>query len=348
MNSNLKEAVFKRRPRYPGRNPRRFEEKYKEHDPDRYPETSEKVKNSGKTPAGTHRPVLLEEVIGVLSPRPTQVGVDATLGWGGHAEEILARLVPGGRLLALDVDPLERAKTEARLRARGLDESVLIIRGTNFAGLLGVLEREGLGPVDFVFADLGVSSMQLDDPARGFSFKTDGPLDLRLNPERGQPASGLITRIPVLRLERLLVENSDEPHAARIATAIIEAREKAPVVTTLALSRVVAAALSEQSPEEIKKTLARVFQALRIEVNGEMSALTSFLRDLPGCLKPGGRIAVLTFHSGEDRLVKKAFQDGFRRGIYGEAARRVITPSAGEKFSNPRSSPAKLRWAVRA
>lgn len=346
--SEEKAGGFRRRPRYPGRNPRRFEEKYKERDPERYPETVEKVKASGKTPAGTHRPIMVEEVLRVLDPRSGETGVDATLGWGGHAEEILKRLVPGGRLLGLDVDPLERPRAEARLRKLGFGDGTLLVRGRNFAGIRKALEEEEFGPVDFVLADLGVSSMQLDDPARGFSYKQEGPLDLRLNPGRGQPASRLVAGASEQKLARLLQENSDEPRAIEIARAVVARRVVKAIETTTDLSAVVSGVLGEAEPGVVKDTLARVFQALRVEVNDEFSALESFLRDVPACLKPGGRLAVLTFHSGEDRRVKKSLQVGLRAGLYREIARRVVMASEEEVRGNPRSAPAKLRWAIRA
>lgn len=346
--SEEKAGGFRRRPRYPGRNPRRFEEKYKERDPERYPETVEKVKASGKTPAGSHRPIMVEEVLRVLEPRSGETGVDATLGWGGHAEEILKRLVPGGRLLGLDVDPLERPRAEARLRKLGFGDGTVLVRGRNFAGIRKALEEEEFGPVDFVLADLGVSSMQLDDPARGFSYKQEGPLDLRLNPGRGQPASRLVAGASEQKLARLLQENSDEPRAIEIARAVVARRAVKAIETTTDLSAVVSGVLGEAEPGVVKDTLARVFQALRVEVNDEFSALESFLRDVPACLKPGGRLAVLTFHSGEDRRVKKSLQVGLRAGLYREIARRVVMASEEEVRGNPRSAPAKLRWAIRA
>lgn len=346
--SEEKAGGFRRRPRYPGRNPRRFEEKYKERDPERYPETVEKVKASGKTPAGSHRPIMVEEVLRVLDPRSGETGVDATLGWGGHAEEILKRLVPGGRLLGLDVDPIERPRTEARLWKLGFGDGTLLVRGRNFAGIRMALEEEEFGPVDFVLADLGVSSMQLDDPARGFSYKQEGPLDLRLNPGRGQPASRLVAGASEQKLARLLEENSDEPRAIEIARAVVARRAVKPIETTTDLSAVVSGVVGQADPGVAKDTLARVFQALRVEVNDEFSALESFLRDVPACLKPGGRLAVLTFHSGEDRRVKKSLQDGLRSGLYREIARRVVAASEEEVRGNPRSAPAKLRWAIRA
>lgn len=172
----------RRRPRYAGKNPRRFEDKYKEHDPARYAADVAKVIASGKTPAGSHRPIMVAEILEVLALRPGELAVDCTLGFGGHAREMLAMLAPGGRLIGLDVDPVEHPKTTARLREAGCGEEVFTAVRSNFAGLPKVLAELGLGGADAILADLGVSSMQIDDPGRGFTFKSDGPLDLRLNP----------------------------------------------------------------------------------------------------------------------------------------------------------------------
>ncbi len=334
-------APHRRRPRYRGKNPRRFEEKYKEHDPQRYAQTVIKVLASGKTPAGTHHPILVTEILDVLAPRPGEVAVDCTLGYGGHAQEILARLRPVGRLLGLDADPVELPKTEARLRALGFGPDLFTAHRTNFAGLPQLLIQAGLEGADLILADLGVSSMQIDDPARGFSVKHNGPLDMRMNPRRGQPASVLLEKIGSAGLAALLTENADEPYAAPLAQALAGKT----FATTLALADAIRAALPRRAREDVDLTIRRVFQALRIAVNDEFSALESFLRNLPGCLKPGGRVAILTFHSGEDRRVKKSFEAGLREGVYDGIAPEVIRPTAEERTSNPRSSPAKLRWA---
>jgi 16S rRNA (cytosine1402-N4)-methyltransferase len=340
-----------RRPRYRGTHPRRFEQKYKELNPSKYPDTIQKVMDSGKTPAGTHRPICVQEIMEILAPKAGEVAVDCTLGYGGHAERILPKLLPGGRLIGLDADPIELPRTEARLRGLGYGEDVLTIRRSNYAGLARLLADLGLSGVDIVLADLGCSSMQLDNPARGFSFKLEGPLDLRMNPNRGQPASALLAKIDEATLIQILRENADEPHAERIALAIIQARSQRPIVTTTALSRIVSEAAGPASTrdadaDEQNASVRRVFQALRIEVNDEFDALETFLRFLPGCLNLGGRVAILTFHSGEDRRVKKFFQAGLRDGLYSDIALKVIRPSPEEVRSNPRSSSAKLRWAV--
>jgi 16S rRNA (cytosine1402-N4)-methyltransferase len=348
----MEEIPHRRRPRYTGRNPRRFEEKYKERDPARFPETAAKVVSAGKTPAGMHRPVLVAEVLEALRPEPGLVAVDATLGWGGHGTELLRRILPGGRLVGLDTDPVELPKTEARLRALGFGVDVFTVRRSSFAGLPKVLAEIGLPAVDLVLADLGVSSMQLDDPSRGFTFKQDGPLDMRMNPARGLPAADLLARLAQDRLAALLRENADEPHAVEIARALLAARERAPIATTLALAAAVRDGLAtlpqRVREEEGEDPVRRTFQALRIEVNDELGALRAFLATLPSCLAPGGRVAILTFHSGEDRLVKKAFQAGAREGTFSDWSREPARPGPEELRANPRSRPAKLRWAVRA
>lgn len=334
----------RRRPRYSGKNPRRFEEKYKERDPQRYAETVAKVLASGKTPAGSHRPIMVAEILEVLAPRPGAIAVDCTLGFGGHARELLAQLQPGGRLLGLDADPIELPKTEKRLRELGFGPDTFTAHRSNFAGLPRILADAGLSGADCILADLGVSSMQLDDPARGFGAKVEGPLDMRLNPRRGQPASALLAKTTAADLAELLTENADEPHAAELAPALASQLFS----TTTELATAVRKILANSPPEDRELSVRRVFQALRIAVNDEFSALDTFLRNLPSCLNPGGRIAILTFHSGEDRRVKKSFAEGLRRGLYAEIAREVMRASAEERHANPRSTSAKLRWAHRA
>ena len=340
----------KRRPRYRGRNPRRFEEKYKELNPEKYPETIGKVLAAGKTPAGMHRPICLAEVLQILAPRPGEIAVDATLGFGGHAAELLRRVLPGGRLIAFDTDPLELAKTEERLRQNAIPQEALLIIHSNFAGMARHLAAQGIGGADMVLADLGCSSMQLDNPARGFSFKQTGPLDLRMNPQKGRSAAALLASLNAAQLAMLLRENADELHADVIARHICEAQAREPLATTTALAAVVRFAM-RQFPasvhEERDGAVRRVFQALRVAVNEEFTALETLLRFLPTCLNPGARIAILSFHSGEDRRVKKAFQEGMRGGTYASVAREVIRPSAEEVRANPRASAAKLRWAIR-
>jgi 16S rRNA (cytosine1402-N4)-methyltransferase len=338
-------ASHRRRRRYAGRYPRRFEDKYKELNPDQHPDTVAKVLASGKTPAGTHRPIMVAEILETLSPQPGQVAVDCTLGYGGHAREILQKIRPGGRLIGLDMDPIELPKTEARLRSFGFGPEEFHAHRSNFAGLTKVLAVEQLPGADMILADLGVSSMQIDDPSRGFSMKLAGPLDMRMNPHRSQSAADLLTHCTAAKLAELLRENADEPRADLLAAALAGKK----LATTRALAEAVRCALPGGMLDEDRDgTVRRVFQALRIAVNEEFSALDMLLRSLPGSLKPGGRVALLTFHSGEDRRVKKSFEAGLRDGVYVEIARDVIRPTTEERRNNPRSSSAKLRWAIRS
>lgn len=334
----------RRRPRYSGKHPRRFEDKYKEHNPQRYAATVEKVLASGKTPAGSHRPIMVAEILTVLAPQPGEIAADCTLGHGGHALELLARLQPGGRLFGLDADPVELPKTEERLRSAGYGPDSFSAVRINFAGLDQVLAAAGLAGADVILADLGVSSMQLDDPRRGFSMKAEGPLDMRMNPQRGQPVSLLLERIDPRALAELLAVNADEPAAPLLGDGLAGRR----FATTTALVAAIRALLPHLSPDERELSVRRVFQALRIAVNDEFSALETLLRKLPGCLNPKGRVAILTFHSGEDRRVKKAFEAGLRDGRYAIIAPEVIRPTAAEQHANSRSTSAKLRWAVRS
>jgi len=341
----------KRRPRYAGKNPRRFEEKYKELDPARYAADVAKVLASGKTPAGTHRPIMVAEILEVLALQPGETAVDCTLGYGGHAQEMLTKLAPGGRLVGLDVDPIEQPKTIARLRAAGFGEECFTPVRSNFAGLPKVLAELGLPGVDAILADLGVSSMQIDDPARGFTFKADGPLDLRLNPTRPPSAADWLAKVSEADLAAVLAENADEPKAALLAHELVARRAATPFTRTRQLADAIRDILRLPKPvrgEETDDTVVRrVFQALRIAVNDEFGVLDLFLRNLPYALKPGGRVAILTFHSGEDRRVKHAFKAGLRDELYSAVSEEVIRAGPEELRANPRSSSAKLRWAVR-
>jgi 16S rRNA (cytosine1402-N4)-methyltransferase len=341
---NSERPAHRRRPRYSGKHPRRFEDKYKEREPQRYAETIAKVIASGKTPAGTHRPIMVSEILQVLEPKPGNIAADCTLGYGGHAVELLRSIQPGGRLVGLDADPVELPKTEARLRQLGYGPEQFVAYKSNFAGLPQVLATAGLAGADVVLADLGVSSMQLDDPARGFTAKFEGPLDMRMNPHKGQPASAWLHKVSSAALTEVLMAHADEPRAGVLAKAL--AGRAFP--TTTALATAVRAALTRVEAEERELSVRRVFQALRIAVNDEFSALETFLRHLPGCLNPGGRVAILTFHSGEDRRVKKAFAAGVASGVFTAIADEVLRPTAEERRSNPRSSSAKLRWARKA
>jgi 16S rRNA (cytosine1402-N4)-methyltransferase len=337
------EQPHRRRPRYSGKYPRRFADKYKELDPEKYPETVAKVLASGKTPAGSHVPIMVAEILDALAPRPGERAVDCTLGHGGHAREILARIQPGGQLLGLDVDPIEQPRTEARLRALGYGPETFLVRRSNFAGLPKALAAEGWPGADVILADLGLSSMQIDTPERGFSVKVAGPLDMRMNPQKGQPASTLLARLEVEPLAELLRENADEPRAELLARRLAG---RAFALTT-ELAAAIRAELPNVSDDEREKSVRRVFQALRIAVNEEFTALDTLLRHLPECLNPDGRVAILTFHSGEDRRVKKAFQAALREGRFSAIAEDVIRPTAEECRANPRATSAKLRWARR-
>lgn len=332
----------RRRTRYSGKNPRRFKDKYKELEADDYPEMIGKILAAGKTPAGTHRPIMVAEILQALDPKSGETAVDCTLGYGGHAREILSLIQPGGRLIGLDADPIELPKTEARLRALGFGSESFSAHRSNFAGLQKIFRTEGIAGADLILADLGVSSMQIDDPTRGFSVKHGGPLDMRMNPQRGQSAAELIQGISPKKLEMMLRENSDEPHASVLAAAL--AGRLFP--GTVSLSDAIRHALPKSTSDDDRlKSIRRVFQALRIGVNEELVALDNFLRVLPDCVNGGGRIAILTFHSGEDRRVKKAFEAGLRDGLYADISGDPIRPGFSEIRDNPRSRSAKLRWA---
>jgi 16S rRNA (cytosine1402-N4)-methyltransferase len=340
-----------RRKHYAGRYPKRFDEKYKELNPEKYQGITTHVIAKGSTPAGTHIPIMVREILDFLQIRPGQTGFDATLGYGGHTRAMLEQLDGKGHLYATDVDPIESEKTRKRLLDAGYGEEILTIYHMNFAGIDRIAAETG--PFDFILADLGISSMQLDNPARGFSYKTDGPLDLRMNPQRGISAAKLLRKLSVEELEGILTENADEPYAGEIARTIsADLKRGVSINTTKDLYQKIEKALSflpkNERKETVKKSCARVFQALRIDVNGEMEALYAFLEKLPNALAPGGRVAILTFHSGEDRLVKKAFKTYAQTGIFSSAARDVIRPSADECIANPRAKSTKLRWAMRA
>lgn len=343
------EQEHKRRVRYRGTHPRSYREKYKELNPEKYQRDVEKIIQSGKTPAGMHIPICVEEILTFLDIQPGQIGLDATLGYGGHSRRMLEKLQGKGHLYATDVDPIESEKTRDRLAQAGYGPELLTVRRMNFAQLDQVAPGVKF---DFVLADLGVSSMQIDNPERGFTFKQDGPLDLRLDPTAGIPAAQRLKELNREELEAMLVENADEPYAPQIAKAIWQRlRKRKPIDTTRQLAETVEEALdflpSREKKEGVKKACQRTFQALRIDVNSEFEVLYSFLEKLPGVLKPGGKVAVLTFHSGEDRLVKKSFQALARQGIYSDVAKEVIRPSAQECFQNPRARSTKMRWAIR-
>ncbi|RPH33318.1 MAG: 16S rRNA (cytosine(1402)-N(4))-methyltransferase [Bacteroidales bacterium] len=344
------EPKHTRRVRYKGTHPKSFKEKYKELQPELYAADVAKVIEQGRTPAGMHRSICVDEILEILSIEPGQVGMDATLGYGGHSLEILKRLQPRGRLFATDIDPIELPRTEERLRNLGYGEDILVIRKLNFSEIEQIVAESGL--LNFVLADLGVSSMQIDNPDRGFTFKVNGPLDLRLNPNNGKPASSLLKTVSQNRLEEILVENSDEPYAHEISAAIkANIAKRVTIGTTTQLRDIIAEALifipKNERKDEVKKTCQRVFQALRIAVNDEFGVLEKFLEELPYSLASGGKVAILTFHSGEDRRVKKSFQHFLNLGLYSEIAPDPIRPSVQECNTNPRARSAKLRWAVK-
>ena len=350
-NQNVQEELHKRRVRYKGKYPRNYKEKYKELNPEKYQDTIEKVIRKGSTPAGMHISIMVREIIDFLQIKPGQTGFDATLGYGGHTKAMLECLKGQGHMYATDVDPIESAKTKKRLADAGFGEDILTIRLQNFCTIDEIAKEAG--GFDFVLADLGVSSMQIDNPDRGFSFKVDGPLDLRLNPEKGISAAERLAQIEEDELAGMLWENSDEPYAEELAHAIVTERKHGkPIDTTTRLREVIEETLSflpeKEKKDTVKKTCQRTFQALRIDVNNEFEVLYEFMEKLSGALKPGGRAAILTFHSGEDKLVKKALKQGYKEGIYFEIANDVVRPSAEECAQNGRARSTKMRWAVRA
>lgn len=345
------QSGHKRRVRYKGTHPRTYQEKYKELQPEKYGDTIEKVIRKGGTPAGMHISICVKEILEFFQITPGQTGLDATLGYGGHTQEMLKCLDGRGHLYALDVDPIESVKTGKRLAGLGYGPEILSIRQMNFADIDQIAAEAG--PFDFILADLGVSSMQIDNPERGFSYKFEGPLDLRLNPQKGITAAERLKTISQEELQGMLLENADEPYAQEIASAIVRAiRRGEPVETTTKVREIIAAALAflpeEDRKEAVKKSCARTFQALRIDINNEFEVLYAFLEKLPHALAPGGRAAILTFHSGEDRLVKKSFKQYLREGLYREISQDVIRPSAEECTRNPRARSTKMRWAIRS
>lgn len=348
----MEQQPHKRRVRYKGTHPRKYEEKYKELQPEKYADTIQKVISKGSTPAGMHISIMVKEILDFLEIQPGQKGLDATLGYGGHTRKMMECLQGQGHMYALDVDPIEIVKTRKRLEKAGFDSSILTIIQENFANI-DVVAKE-YGPFDFMLADLGVSSMQIDNPERGFSYKVDGPLDLRLNPQKGVSAADRLKEVTEEELEGMLIENSDEPYAAEIAACVRKhLRQKKPIETTTQLKEVIEEALAflpenKEKKDIIKKTCQRTFQALRIDVNSEFEVLEAFLNKLPDVLAPGGRVAILTFHSGEDRMVKKAFKSWKQAGLFAEISQDVIRPSAEECRMNGRARSTKMRWAIKS
>lgn len=297
---------------------------------------------------------MLAEVLAALKPQPGQVIVDGTLGYAGHSRELLQRLGPTGHLIAFDLDAENIERARPLLEAIGHPHT---LQHGNFAGMQGALAGLGIEQVDGVLADLGMSSMQVDDPERGFSFMRDGPLDMRMDRSRGKTAADLLNTMPPEELITALQELGDEPEAEKIVASIVAAREKKPLSRTRELRDLIRHAAPVRTvrgpglPPERKQLIlpmTRVFQALRILVNRELASLQHLLRVVPSLLKPGGTAAIISFHSGEDRLVKAAFRDGQRAGIYERVSDDPERPTEAEKAANPRARSAKLRWARRA
>ena len=345
------QTPHKRRVRYKGKYPRKFEEKYKELNPEKYKDTIEHVISKGNTPAGMHISIMVNEILDFLKIQPGETGFDATLGYGGHTKAMMECLQGKGHMYATDVDPEESAKTRKRLAEQGFGENILTVKLQNFCTIDEIAKEAG--GFDFILADLGVSSMQIDNPKRGFSFRADGPLDLRLNQEKGISAAERLDKISREELAGMLYENSDEPYCEEIAKAITdEIRKGNRVDTTTKLREIIEKTLDflpeKEKKDTVRKTCQRVFQALRIDVNREFEVLYEFMEKLPDALKPGGRVAILTFHSGEDKLVKKALKAGYKAGIYSDYAKDVVRPSAQECVQNGRARSTKMRWAVKA
>lgn len=351
-----------RRKRYSGTHPRKFDQKYKEHDPKAYPELHDKLLSRGRTPAGTHVPVLINEVMNWLRPTPGEIVADCTIGYGGHALEFLRRISPGGRLIGFDVDGPQLERTRGRLTAAGFANFDL--HRMNFAGVGKVLGDPALqsaidnpqSPIGFdvIFADLGISSMQVDDPKRGISYKNEGPLDMRLDDRIARTGADLLATLSERELSEAFRDLSDEPDHAKLAQWIVQQRQVQPIEKTSELVRLVLNAKGF-SPRDRRKPpwekpgglhpAARTFQALRILVNDELGSLAALLRTAPYILRPGGRLGIISFHSGEDRLVKQSFRDLLRQGVYASVSEDVIRPSSREINANPRCSSAKFRWA---
>jgi 16S rRNA (cytosine1402-N4)-methyltransferase len=293
---------------------------------------------------------MLDEILTVLNPQPDQIVVDCTLGWGGHAVELLKRVGPRGKLIGIDFDADNLPRARQRLEAMG---HPFALHHGNFAGLVAILAAEGCEGCDRLVADLGMSSMQLDDAGRGFSYVRAGPLDMRMDRSRGRTAAQLLQTLSAQELADALREFGDEPEPERVAAAIVAARQDGPLATTTELAAVIAKAV-EVSTWKLHPApgqwnthpAARTFQALRILVNRELANLDALLRQLRACLRPGGVAAIISFHSGEDRRVKNMFRQGAQSGIYCKVAEDAVRPSWSERTVNPRSRSAKMRWAA--
>lgn len=285
----------------------------------------------------------MQEVLEILSPKPGMTIVDCTLGLGGHSSEILRRITPGGKLIAIDFDPGNIAIARPKLQAVGGDFQIF---HNNFAALPTVLSEAGIERIDGLLADVGVASPQIDDPARGFSYRQPGPLDMRMDPTRGQPASVLINRMSQREIAQALLELGDEDDAEKIAALIVERRAANPITTTQHLTEIICEARDftlQRAAGAKLHPAARTFQALRILVNRELANLQRLLTVLPQHLR--GVAAIISFHSGEDRMVKSAFKTGLQAGVYSRISPEPILAGEAEQKSNPRSRSAKLRWA---
>lgn len=347
------ETPHKRRVRYSGKYPKKFEEKYKELNPEKYGDIAEHVKSKGNTPAGTHISIMVQEILDFLDIKPGQNGIDCTFGYGGHSSKMLEKLEGSGHLVSLDVDPIESEKSKQRLRGMGFSEDIHSVELINFANIDEVAQK--YGKFDFLLADLGVSSMQIDNPERGFSYKVDGPLDLRMDQTKGISAADRMDQLSEDELIGVFMENADEPYAKQIARTVVSLRKSGkPIRTTTDFKHAIEKSLAtvklsdNERKDAVKKSCARCFQALRIDVNREYEVLYELMEKIPDVMKPGGRVAILTFHSGEDRLVKKAFKQYYQQGLYSEVAKDVIRPSAKECIDNPRAKSTKMRYAIRA
>ena len=352
---NSNDKPHRRRVRYSGTHPKRFADKYKEHAIESHPDLREHLRDKGKTPAGTHIPILVDEIMAALAPSPGAVVVDCTLGYGGHAAEFARRIGPSGKLFGLDVDGGQLERTGKRLGELCPDVPMAFHR-SNFAGIGNVMRREAPEGFDILFVDLGLSSMQIDNPDRGMSYRHNGPLDMRMDDRRPQTAADLLNTLTEEALSEALRDLADEPDHRALAEQIVDQRKHEPFAHIGQLVELVLAVkgltLAEykrqqrQTPGGLHPA-ARTFQTLRMLVNDELGSLKELLRVAPYCLKPGGRIGIISFHSGEDRLVKHAFVDGCRDGLYA-AASEIITPTRAEIATNTRSTAAKFRWATKA
>ena len=291
-------------------------------------------------PLPVHVPVMLDEVVRWLDPRPGAVIVDGTVGGGGHTRAMAERMGPDGRIVALDRDPAAVAMAERNLA--GLPVELV---EADFRDLPEVLEQLAVTAVDGVLLDLGVSSDQLADSTRGFSFAAEGPLDLRFDPTRGEPAYRLISRLSAEHLAQLIRRYGEERHSRRIARAIVRRRREKPIERASDLAELVRRSVPRSRGRRQIDPATRTFQALRIAVNDELKSLEIALRRMPDCIRPGGRLAVISFHSLEDRRVKEAFRDDER---YEVLTPKPVRPSPEEVDRNSRASSAKLRVAGRA